>query len=40
MAVNMRAGAQRNIFMPEGGHLRQSQSGLHRCEQEGMIATT
>jgi hypothetical protein len=38
--MNMRASAYRNVFVTEGRHLGESQSGLHGGEEESMIAAS
>src|ERR1700722_18575196 len=40
VAMNMRASAQRNVFVTQGRHLGESQSGLHGGEEESVIATS
>ena len=39
-AVYMCASAQRDIVLPQRGHLGQAQAGLHGGEQEGMVTTS
>ena len=38
--MNMCPGTQRNIFMPQASHFRQSQTGLNSGKQESVIATS